>query len=112
MARVKKTKKQTEAQMLLAIHLRELGVREIVPEFQIDPSRRWRADVALPAHRILIECDGGMHTGGHKRGAALEDDYAKQNTAQMLDWKILRFSNRQVLRGEAREFLQKYLGDL
>jgi len=97
--------------MLLAIHLRELGVTELKAEFQIDPARKWRADLALPAHRILIECDGGLHSGGHKRGAALEDDYSKQNVAQMLGWKILRFSNRQVLCGEAQTFLRKLLGD-
>jgi very-short-patch-repair endonuclease len=108
-ARVKRRKRQTEAQILLAIHVRELGVTDLKAEFRIDPARQWRADLALPAYRILIECDGGMHTGGHKRGAALEDDYDKQNSAQMLGWRILRFSNRQVLCGEAKEFLWKFL---
>lgn len=106
-----KPKKQTEAQLLLAIHLRELGVRELVTEFQIDPSRRWRADIALPFHRVLIEVDGGMRSGGHKRGAALEDDYMKQNTAQLLDWKIFRFSNAQVSSLAAKEFMRRFFGD-
>lgn len=109
--KVKRAKKLSSAQILMGIHLRELGVSEVTHEFQIDPARRWRADLALPAQRILIECDGGMHTGGHKRGAALEDDYLKQGTAQMLGWKFLRFSNRQVLQGEAKQFMQRFLSD-
>lgn len=102
-------KRFSEAQELLCIHLGELGFRGIVRELQFDSTRLWKADIAIPSCRVLIECDGGMHTGGHKRGAALEDDYLKQNSAQILGWKIFRFSNRQVLTGEAKTLMQKYL---
>ena len=102
------SKKLSEAQLLLCVHLKELGL-DSETEFQIEPFHRWRADIAVPSLRMLIECDGGIYSGGHKRGAALEDDYFKQNTAQMLGWKLLRFSNRQVLIGEAKAFIERYL---
>jgi very-short-patch-repair endonuclease len=103
-----KKKKLSEAQLLLSIHLKELGIRTIVPEFQFDTVRKWRADIALPDHQILIECDGGIHSGGHKRGVALEDDYDKQNLAQFLGWRFLRFSNAQVLNGDAKKFIAQF----
>jgi len=101
-------KRVTPAQELLATHLRELGY-EPEMEYQFCADRRWRADLAIMDVRLLLEVDGGMWSGGHKRGAALEGDYEKQNTAQLQGWRILRFSNRQVMEGEAIAFLKKLL---
>jgi very-short-patch-repair endonuclease len=106
-----KAKKLSEAQLLLSIHLRELGfTRELEFEFMFAPPRLWRSDIALHNEKLLLEIDGGLYTGGHKRGKALEDDYEKQNVAQMLHYRILRFSNAQVLDGRAKEFLSKFFG--
>ena len=117
----KSRKKLSNAQILLTIHLRELGVDDVRTEYVIDHTRKWKADLALPTQAILIECDGGVHgtydrvgrfvkeRRGHKFGAALEDDYLKQNTAQLLGWRLLRFSNHQVLTGEAKNFMQRFL---
>jgi very-short-patch-repair endonuclease len=96
--------------ILLGDHLRELGFVHLELEYQFYKNRRWRADIAIMDCRVLIECDGGMWSGGHKRGAALEDDYEKQNIAQMLGWRILRFTNRQVENGEAKEFMKNWVG--
>lgn len=102
---------RSPSQILLGIHIREIWKDlRIEYEFQFHEQRKWKADIHLPDLRILIECDGGLHRGGHKRGAALEDDYVKQNAAQMLGYKMLRFSNGQVSRGEAKEFLQSWAG--
>ena len=67
--------------------------------------------VALPQYRRLfgIEIDGGMWTGGHTRGPGLEKDYEKQNLAQMNGYRILRFTNRQVQNGNAKEALKDLL---
>lgn len=96
--------KLTQAQLLLTIHLKELGL-EFELEPRVCPERRWRADIGIPSLRVLIECDGGLWSGGHKRGASLEDDYDKQNVAQAWGWRILRFSNQQVLDGRAKAFI-------
>lgn len=97
-----------EAQTLLGLQLKDLGL-ETIAEYPFDPERKWRADLACLERRWLFECDGGMFSGGHKRGEALEADYEKQNCAQLQNWKILRFTNRQVLTGEAKAFIKKYL---
>jgi len=110
-------KKLTPAQTLLVIHIKELlkpyeGKEyepEVVTEHQFMPDRKFRFDVALPSLRIGIECDGGQWSGGHRHNQAIERDYEKLNLAQMLGWRCLRFTNKQVLRGEAKSFLEKWL---
>lgn len=99
--------KQTKAQILLQIHLRELGV-ETVPEFRFYSERRWRWDLCCMDKRIAFEISGGNWTGGHKRGGTQEDEYDKLNTGQMQGWKVFQFTNRQVLTGKAKEFLQQW----
>ena len=95
--------KLSKSQILMAVHLEELGL-STVAEYQFCPDRKWKADLYLPEARILIECDGGKWSGGHKRGQALEDDYERQNWAQMHGYRILRFTNEQIDSGAAKEF--------
>jgi len=105
--------KRSEAQVLLGIHIRELSKSiPIEYEFRFHEDRQWKADVYLPGLKLLIECDGGVFRGGHKRGTALEDDYMKQNMAQMLGYHLIRFSNGQVERGEAKAFLAMWLAKI
>ena len=99
----------TEAQKLLGIHLKELKLGKVEYEYQFCADRRWRADLAILDSRLLFECDGGQFHGGHKRGKALEGDYDKQNRAQLEGWRILRFTNRQILTGEAKAWLKEHI---
>ena len=96
------------AQRLLLIHLGELGLK-CVPEYRFDDTRRWRFDVWLPEARIGIELDGGMWSGGHRHAAAIELDHEKSNTAAMMGIRCLRFTNRQVEKGEAKDFIREWL---
>jgi very-short-patch-repair endonuclease len=107
---VPKPKKLTQAQILLQIHLKELGI-ETTPEYRFNPNRQWRFDLADLLHKVGYECDGGAFSGGHRRGRALEADYERQNWAIAHDWKVIRFSNRQVFTGEAQAFVKRYLDD-
>ncbi len=96
--------RMTEAQTLLQIHLRELGI-ETVPEYRFC-ERQWRFDLASVEHHIGFECNG--HFAG-KHGAGWSSDAEKLNTAQMLGWRVLVFRNRDVLCGKAKKFLEEYL---
>ena len=98
----------TEAQTLLQIHLKELGV-ETIPEYQFDCDRKFRFDLASLEHRIGFEISGGNWTGGHRRGKAQEHEYDKLNIAQMAGWRVMQWTNRQVLDGDALEFLRNHL---
>ena len=95
----------TEAQILLAQHLRELGLR---PEFEVQfmESRSFRFDVACRAERLGFECNGhfkGIH------GKSFSGDAEKMNLAQMQGWRVLVFHNREVLTGKAKAFIKEHL---
>jgi len=95
----------TAAQTLVAEWLREWGYAPVF-EYRFC-ERQFRFDVAIPEARCGIEVDG-YHAGRH--GSGWGSDYEKDRLAQMLGWKVLRFSNSEVLgkKQVAYEFLSKY----
>jgi very-short-patch-repair endonuclease len=104
----------SEAQQVLVIHLKEIlvtaGRFDIHTEFPVAPYRKWRFDIAVPAFNWAFEIDGGAWSHGrHTRGAGFIKDMEKLNTAAALGWKVFRFTPDQVLKGEAKEFIQKWL---
>jgi len=101
--------KLTPAQELLRIHLKELGLSPLLVELHIPEDSHWRFDLAAWNDRILFEISGGNFTGGHRRGSKQEDEYNKINTAQMAGWRVMQFTNSQVLSGKARDFLKNWL---
>lgn len=104
-------RRQTESQMLLGIHLAELGFAPVAEySFLADlkgegVARQFRFDWADLGARIAWECCGGAYTGGHRHGKAIELDYEKLNLAQLHGWRCLFFTNRQILTGEAKQFM-------
>ena len=100
--------KLTPAQRLLRTHLLELGVAT-TPEHEFCPGRKFRFDLASEALRIGFECDGGQWSGGHMRGKELERQYEKDRLAQLMGWRIFRFTNRQIMNGDAKEWLGPWL---
>ena len=111
----RKGKKLTQAQILLGVHLEELGFTEINYEYAFNIDRKWRADIQATApptasnRFTLFECDGGKWRGGHRRGNALEADYERQNWAQAQGWTIYRFTNEQILDGRAKAWIAREL---
>ena len=103
-----KGKSITPAQLTLQTHLEELGVLTLF-EYKFLPDRKYCFDLADLTTRIAYEADGGMWTGGHMRGKKLEDQYEKDRLAQVNGWRIFRFTNRQILNGEAKKWLQEHL---
>ncbi len=77
---------------------RAAGLPEPVPEYRWHPVRKFRADYALPLHRVLIEIDGGLFiNGGHSRGAARMHDMAKDRAATLLGWRTLRYAPTEIM---------------
>jgi hypothetical protein len=97
--------KLSEAQILLGIHIKELGMRPAY-EVHVPAGSNYRFDVCCMGLNVLIEISGGNFSGGHRRGTKQEDEYTKINRAQMSGYKVYQFTNRQVLSGEAKEFLR------
>jgi len=84
-----------------AMMLRAYGV-EHEREYRWLPGRRFRADFAIPAARLLIEVQGGHWVNGrHNRGSGYEQDLVRQNLAQVHGWRMLQYTTGMVTSGEA-----------
>ena len=96
------------AQILLSVHLDELG---LINEFELPvcEGRKWRFDICCPNERLAFECNGGKWHGGHRRGKAIEDENDKLNIATLTGWRVLQFTNEQILDGRAKAFLKEHL---
>lgn len=93
----------SDAEILLGIHLHERGLT-FEREFKFCQSRKWRADFAIPAFRLLIEVDGGIWKNGrHNRASGYLKDLEKLNQAVVDGWRVLRFSTEMVMDGRAIE---------
>lgn len=96
----------TPAQRLVTTWLREWGYT-VENEVRVVDGRRFAWDVCIPSERIAIECDG-YYKGRH--GAGWGSDNEKANLGVMLGWRVLRFSNADVIgkKGTAYEFLRAW----
>lgn len=64
---------------------------ECVKEYRFHPERRWRFDYAIPSHKIALEVEGGVWTGGrHTSPKGFLGDIEKYNAATLLGWRVFR----------------------
>ena len=108
-----RAKHQSEASLLLEIHLKELFLpTEIYRECPVTPERKWRWDFAVLTFgdRLGIELEGGIWvTGRHVRGKGFQNDLEKYNHATAIGWLIFRFSTADVLTGKDIECLKVWM---
>ncbi|MCD8295569.1 MAG: endonuclease domain-containing protein [Clostridia bacterium] len=72
---------------------------ECVKEYRFHPVRKWRFDYALPRHKIALEVEGGVWTGGrHTSSKGFLGDMEKYNTATLMGWRVLRTTPDELLR--------------
>lgn len=70
-----------------------LGGPPLTPEFKFSPTRKWRADYAIPEADLLIEIEGGTWVRGrHVRPEGYAKDAAKYNAAALMGYKVIRFT--------------------
>lgn len=100
----------SNAEELLALHIRAAKLWEPVREYRFDSVRKWRFDFAWPNILLAAEVEGGIWTGGrHTRGKGFLDDCEKYNQAAMAGWKVLRFPVEVIVSGEALRIIEKAL---
>jgi very-short-patch-repair endonuclease len=69
-----------------------MGIPAPVTELKFHPSRKFRFDYAWPEHRVAVEINGGVWSGGrHTRGAGYLRDMEKINSAQEMGWVVLQY---------------------
>ena len=85
-----KKKKITVTDVFTAICKADLRV-ECVKEYHFHPTRKWRFDYAIPQHKIAVEVEGGVWTGGrHVNPKGFLGDIEKYNTATLMGWRVFR----------------------
>lgn len=103
----------SDAEAALAFQLKAVGIT-FHREHRITPERRWRADFLLVdatgRAEWLVEVDGGSWIGGrHVTGAGFAADMQKANEAQLLGYRLLRFTPAMVESGEALAVIERAL---
>lgn len=86
------------------------GIPSPVAEHRFHSVRQWRFDFAWPAHKIALEVEGGVWTGGrHTRGAGFLKDVEKYNAAAALGWRVLRCTPSTLCKTDTIELLKTTL---
>ena len=87
-----------ESKMIAKYRTKSLRINnyELIPEHKFHPTRKWRFDWVLFDYKIAIEIEGGIwNNGAHVRGKHYLSDMEKYNQAQILGWKVLRYTPEQ-----------------
>lgn len=69
---------------------------ELVEEYRFHATRKWRADFAHEASKVLIEIEGGAWGGRHTRGAGFTADLEKYLAAFLGGWTVVRIGAKQI----------------
>ena len=95
---------------LLWVLKRENKIKNYVEELEFHPSRKWRFDWAIPSLKIAIEYEGIFSKkSGHTTISGYTKDCEKYNAAQILGWKVLRYTakNYQGLGNDLKKLIKK-----
>ena len=93
---------KSEAEESFRLHLRADRAPAYKREFRFHPKRKWRFDFAWPDLKLAVEIEGLTRDGGrHQRFGGFEADCEKYNTAAVMGWTVLRFTQSMVQSGAA-----------
>jgi hypothetical protein len=84
--------KQSPQIAIYCLYLQSKGIAYEL-EYKFHPTRKWRADIAIPSLRALIEVEGIMSAKSrHTSVTGFTNDCEKYNQAQITGWKVLRYT--------------------
>jgi very-short-patch-repair endonuclease len=97
----------------LCWQLTAAGLPAPVREFRFHPERRFRADLAYPAIKLLIEIEGGiwMRKSGHNTGSGITRDIEKGNLMTILGYRLIRVTSKMINSGKALDIIEEILSD-
>src|SRR4051812_26009325 len=103
-------KRVSKLEEQLAYQIRVAKLPVPAREFVFAPPRRWRFDFAWLDRALAVEVEGGIFMAGrHSRGAGFRADAEKYNTATLMGWRVLKFTDREIKTGEALTWIQRAL---
>lgn len=89
------------------LHIKAEKLPVPVTEHRFDPVRRWRFDFAWPERLLAVEVEGGTWVNGrHSRGAGMQADMTKYNTAAAQGWRVFRVTEALIRDGSAINWIK------
>jgi very-short-patch-repair endonuclease len=102
-----KARKQPQTDFFTVLCRSDLH-QECVKEYRFHPQRMWRFDYAMPEHRIALEVEGGVWTGGrHTSPKGFLGDMEKYNTATLMGWRVFRTTPDALLTKATMDMLRQ-----
>ncbi len=93
----------------LAYQIKAAKLPEPRREFRFT-DRRWRFDFAWWDQKLAVEVEGLSHwKSRHTTNKGFQADCEKYNTATMLGWRVLRFTGKEIRKGEALSLIERAL---
>jgi very-short-patch-repair endonuclease len=94
----------------LALHLKAHNIN-FRREYMFHPTRNWKLDFAIKHVKLAVEVEGAVEKiGRHQRPEGFVEDMYKYNALIIQGWRLLRFSTKMVLSGEAIDTILEALG--
>lgn len=89
----------------------ECGLPAPVYEYRHIPGRKYRLDVAFPAHKVGVEVQGGLWIkAAHSTGAGIKRDMEKRNLGILNGWRVLEVEPKDLCSQEIVQALKQLLG--
>lgn len=92
-------------ELRLLAQIEGAGLPRPMREFRFAPPRLWKADMAWPRQKIIVEVEGGGAIGRHTDVAGFHEDCVKYNVIAALGYKLVRVDGKMVKNGEAIKFI-------
>lgn len=100
-------KRDAEDELAQNLTLAGGALAEYERQFAYVPGRKFAADFAWPAHRLLLEVQGGVFTGGaHGSITGIKRDIDRLNIATLNGWRLLRILPDATKQDEIAETLE------
>jgi very-short-patch-repair endonuclease len=94
----------------LAFQLKVAKVKAPQREYRFHCSRRWKADFAWPAEKLIVEVEGGVYSNGrHVRPLGFTKDCEKYNRATLIGFRVLRVTSEHIKKGIALGWIEEAL---
>lgn len=98
------------ANKIFLAYLKEMKLPQPEQEYKFHDTRRWKFDYAWPSSKVALEVEGGIYIQGrHSRGAGMEKDFQKYNTAAVLGWRVLKVVPRKLCTAETIEMIKQII---
>ena len=102
----------SELENTFAFQIKAVGLSDPKRQYKFHGTRKFLADFAWPEYRIIVEVNGGtwMTKSGHNTGVGIHRDYEKSNCAQLMGYRYLQYTGKEVNDGSAIAEILEVIG--